>query len=148
VGNSIPCQDSQRLVTYNDFVGIPWVKGGYTISGADCWGLTILVLREVYDIVVNEYNGSKAFGEELTNIINDETHSNRWDKVDIPVPGDVCVMISKITGKAGHMGVFVGHGSVLHSPDEGGKMVSSIHSVRVLNRAFCRLEYYRYDSSL
>ena len=144
--NSTHCHDFQRSVTFNDYTGIPWVKGGYDVSGADCWGLTILVLRDVYGVVIPEYNGSEASGNELTDIIDGETGSDRWCRVDTPVPGDVCVMISRSTGKACHMGVFVGHGSVLHSPDEGGKMVSSIHPVRILNRAFCRLEYYRYDS--
>ena len=146
--NSIHCRDSQRSATFNDFTGVPWVRGGHTVAGADCWGLTIMVLREVYGINVREYNGSQATGEELTEIINNEINSSRWDRIDIPSPGDVCVMVSRITGKSGHMGVFVGHGSVLHSPDEGGKMISSIHPVRVLNRAFCRLEYYRYDTGL
>ena len=124
------------------------MKGGYSVSGADCWGLTILVLLKVYGIDVREYNGSQASGDELTDIISGETCSNRWRRTDTPTPGDVCVMIDKTTNKGGHMGVFVGHGSVLHSPDEGGKMVSSIHPVRLLNRIFCRLEYYRYDTGL
>lgn len=148
MGNSTHYQDSRPLKGFNDFVGVPWLKGGCDISGADCWGLFVLVSREVYGLVVNEYNGSKASGDELTAIINDETASSRWDRVDIPRPGDAVVMYQRKTGIPRHIGIFVEGSNILHSPDESGKMVSQIHSVRLLNRAFMRLEYYRYDNSI
>ena len=133
---------------YNEYVGIPWLKGGYDKSGADCWGLTILILRDVHGVIVNEFVGSKACGDELSCIIDGETQSDRWHQTDTPRPGDVVVMYHKTTGRPSHVGLFTGDGNVLHSPDEGGPMVSQIHPVRLLNRIFKRLEYYRYDNSL
>ena len=134
------------MTGFNEFVGIPWVKGGYDRSGADCWGLVVLSLRDVCGIIIRENVGSKACDDELTMLIDVERQSNRWHQTARPRPGDVALMYHKKTGIARHVGVFVGNGNILHSPDEGGHMVSQIHPVRILNRAFARIEYYRYDN--
>ena len=134
------------MAEFNDFVGIPWLKGGYDKSGAECWGLVILTLREVLGVHVKEYNGSKACGAELSCIIDGETNSTRWHQIARPQPGSLAVMYDKKTGRPNHVGVFVGNGNILHSPDDGGRNLSQIHPVRLLNRAFKRIEYYRYDN--
>ena len=86
-----------------------------------------------------------AAGDELAGVIAGETGSKRWNTPDIPKAGDVVVMYSKADKMPGHVGVFIGNGSILHSPESvGGNSYSHIHAVRVLNRHFLRLEYYRY----
>ena len=135
---------------FNEFVGIPWVQGGCSEVGADCWGLLTLVSREVYGVVIAEYEGSKVSGELLTTVINYEMANNRWRETYNPRPGDAVVMFDRVSGKALHVGIFVENGNILHSPDqrENGTGSSAIHPVRVLNRVFKRLEYYRYDHDI
>lgn len=134
----------------NDFVGIPWKQGGNDKHGADCWGLTVLVMREVYGIDIKEYNGSKASGDELTNIIESELASEKWQTPTLPKAGDMVMMYDRGTGLPGHMGVFVDNGNVLHSPDHDGSnsmpRTSAIHPIRLLKNVFRKLEFYRYDN--
>lgn len=129
-------------------MGIPWVKGGYSKDGADCWGLVIIALRDVCGIQVEELHGCTETGEGLSNVIAGEIASPRWNTPDIPRAGDVVVMYSKGHKMPGHVGVFIGKGSILHSPESlEGNSYSHIHSVRVLSRVFLRLEYYRYHDN-
>lgn len=111
----------------------------------------MLVLQEVFGIDVKEYNGSKASGDELLAIVQGEIDSDRWGNPFVPKAGDVAVMYSRATGKPGHMGVFVGDGHILHSPehdgDNAGLKTSAIHPVRLLKNIFLRIEFYRYDNS-
>lgn len=141
----------RETLAANDYVGIPWVRGGGDISGADCWGLTVLVIREVYGIDIEQYGGSKASGEELTGIIESELSKDYWQPPSLIKPGDMCMMYSRKSGFPSHMGVFIGDGMVIHSPEPSkpdGVSISQIHPIRVLNRAYLKLEFYRYDHSL
>jgi len=108
----------------------------------------VLVMREVYGVDIKEYNGSKASGDVLTAIITEELAKDYWRPPSLPQPGDMCMMYNKASGLPSHMGVFIGDGMVLHSPEPSkpdSATVSQIHPVRILNRAFMKLEYYRYD---
>lgn len=104
----------------------------------------------MFGIDVKEYNGSKASGEALLDIVQGEIDSDRWTIPTLPKAGDVAVMYSRITGKPGHMGVFVGNGHILHSPEHDGAgagvAVSGIHPVRLLKNIFMQIEFYRYDN--
>lgn len=139
--------DFQHLEVYNNYVGIPWVKGGYSHSGCDCWGLVLLILDELYDIKINEYVGSKASGDKLTEIIFSEIASNKWKKIDIARKSDVVVMYDKRTKLPNHVGVYIGDDLIIHSPDSGHHKLSQIHNFRILKRVFSKLEYYRYDNN-
>lgn len=145
-----PLTDSQRLEIYNRYVGIPWVKGGNTIAGADCWGLFTLASNDVHGVIVKEYIGSTVTGNELSGIIETQLASENWHESSLPRDGDLAVMYDKGTRRPGHMGMFIGNGLILHSPDHDGSPVklitSSIHPVRLLKNIFHKIEFYRYDN--
>ena len=136
----------------NDFVGIPWEQGGTTKHGADCWGLTVLVSREIYGIEIKEFNGSVESGDKLTSMINGEIESDRWHESTLPKPGDVAVMYNKSTKRPDHIGLFIGDGKILHAPDSDAnvniKRSSAIHPVRILKNFFNKIEFYRYDNCI
>ena len=124
----------------NDYVGIPWLKGGNTKQGADCWGLATLVLRDVFGINIKEYANSKATCSELRQIIETESKSNRWRQVKKPSIGDL-VVVDK------HIGVFVGDDRMLHAI-ERLQATSQIHRVRTIEKLFGKLSYYAHNSPI
>ena len=129
----------------NDFVGIAWVQGGHTVDGADCWGLTTLVLKECFDIEITKYEGAKYEGAELSNIMNQSLKNTNYKLVDVPVKGSICVMYSKVTKRPEHMGVFIGELKVIHSMGGAKAGVSRIDSVQILKRLYEKVEFYTYE---
>jgi len=136
--------DSPHLETFNNYVGIPWLKGGSTKNGADCWGLTLLVLNKCFGVIVDKYLGSKASNRELAKIINSEINSDSWSEVLTPTPGNVCVMFDRKTKMPLHMGVVVTDEHIIHALDSKRAGVSQIHTITLLNRIFQKLEYYEH----
>ena len=53
-----------------NYIGIPWILGGCSKAGADCWGLTVMILENCYNIKVNRFIGAQDSGDDLAKIIH------------------------------------------------------------------------------
>lgn len=126
-----------------NYIGIPWILGGHDKSGADCWGLALLVLDKCYGININRFIGAKYTGDELAEIVNSETSSNDWQLIDSPKPGDLCVMSCGEKSRAEHIGIYA-DGVILHALGKNGRGVSSVNKPMALNKMFKKMEYYRF----
>ncbi|MCK5614626.1 C40 family peptidase [Candidatus Pacearchaeota archaeon] len=134
----------------NEYVGIPWVKGGDSIrDGADCWGLVLLVLNDIFAIQLSSYRGSKAAGDELAYIINREAGSQEWPLNTSPKAADVVVMQSHGSAIPDHVGVYLGVGKgVIHSPgSESIGSSSRISSLRAVRKQYRYVDFYTYAGS-
>ena len=132
-------------MTINNYIGIPWVKGGNKTTGCDCWGLVLLVLNDVYNININKFVGAKHEGDQLSDVIDNESAQPEWLKVDNPQAGDVCVMTVRSTNRPEHVGVYIGGDKLLHSPGRHNCNVSCVSQLRIMQRLYKKLEFYRYD---
>lgn len=128
----------------NDYVGIPWQLGGFTKSGADCWGLCLMVCQQCFGVKIPIYLGSCAEGDHLAEIINTESSGSSWQRIDSPQPGDVCIMRVPVSNRPEHIGVYVGGKSVIHSLGKDKKGASTITRTKALEKIFKPLEYFRY----
>lgn len=127
----------------NQYIGIPWVKGGHSLQGADCWGLVLLIQAGVHGVVIQRHKGAKAAGDDLAEIIEGEEGNGVWVECG-PEDGAVVVMDSKITGRPEHVGVYIAGEGVLHSVAATANGHSSIAPLRVILRAFKAVRFYRY----
>lgn len=135
----------RRRLTPRDFehyVGVPWVDGGRTEAGADCWGLFRLVYAQVLGIPLPSYSG--AYGSALDKVIVRrliEGKPDYWHRVETPEPGDgVLLNIANRT----HIGVVVGNGYMLHTEFGCGAVIENYQSLKYSNV----LEgFYRYDET-
>ena len=129
----------------NEFVGINWVQGGHSTKGADCWGLTILVLNQCYGIKIKEFIGAKYEGDALSTIIQQGLKKDSYRLIDVPTKGSICIMYSKITKRPEHVGVFIGELKVIHSP--GGVLIgtSRIDNIQTLKRLYYKIEFYNHE---
>jgi cell wall-associated NlpC family hydrolase len=125
---------------YEKYVGIKWVKGGSSLStGADCWGIVTIAIKELFGIEIKDCLGCKAEGDELHQVIINET--SKYKLVSKPQPAAIIVMYNN--NKAEHVGLCLDKTNVLHSI----KTSSSINTVSVLKRAFSKLEFYQCQTS-
>jgi|SRR5262245_41498303 len=128
--------------SFEPYVGIPWLDGGRTRAGADCWGLFRLVYEEVLGIELPSYS------EDYTTALDRMTirrlvdgKPDYWTRVDNPEPGDGAVL--HLANRA-HIGVVVGGGRMLHIEKGAGAVIESYHSMRIAHM----LEgFYRYEPS-
>ncbi len=131
------------MAQLGDFVGIPYVKGGDTMAGADCWGVVLLALEAVHGIKVDDQRNCKAEGSALSDIIDETSSASHWEQVYEPQDGDVVVMVSRHTLRPEHVGLY-GGGFILHSLTARADCVSELHPLKSIKRCFHRLEFYRY----
>jgi cell wall-associated NlpC family hydrolase len=102
------------MTDLRELVGIPFVDGGRTVQGADCWGLARLALNrfgyDVPDFTVSCFNSAAINGIY-------EAEKARWERVEQPEPG--CVIAMRIDPRmpdaVQHIGVYLGAGRILHT---------------------------------
>ena len=97
-------RDRNRIVTAAwRAVGVPYRWGGSSMSGFDCSGLTRWVYGQV-GVSLPHYSGAQwSYGRRV---------SRR-----ALAPGDL-VFFSGL----GHVGIYLGHGAVIHAPRPGGRV--------------------------
>lgn len=131
------------MADINDYVGIPWILGGREKSGADCWGLAVMVLGDVFGVIINRFDGDKSSGDDLVRIIESETSGPDWVLTESPSDGDVCIMKTLGNGRPEHIGVYVG-GMIIHALGINQQGSSAIHRPKALAKIFKKLEYYTF----
>lgn len=129
----------------NSFIGIPWLKGGCTKEGADCWGLMLLVLNDVFNIPISAHKNSILDGDELTQAIINETYGRQW----LSVIGDFKhgdIVIFAMGSHWDHIGMYLDGDSILHSYGTSKTGSSSVTKANVMFRIAKKFEVYRHAS--
>ena len=96
---------SQIVETAKKYLGVPYVYGGTSPSGFDCSGLVYYVLKS-HGITVSR--SSAAMYKCGTPI----------DKSELE-PGDLVFFQNTYTTGISHVGIYVGNGQFIHSPNRG-----------------------------
>jgi len=95
------------------YIGIPYLYGGSSREGADCWGLVRLVQREVFGREIDDYPHGGGTLAKLSAEVQDAKPLVPVDKTGDPKPGDLVLL--RIFGFPTHVGVVVGDGAMLHT---------------------------------
>lgn len=98
------------------YVGIPFVDGGRTIDGCDCWGLFRMVYAERLGIHLPSYGDTSA--NDLAAVTEamaaGVAASERWHEVAVPRELDGVLMRSYGAREPGHVGIVIGAAQLLH----------------------------------
>jgi len=132
-------------MTVNALVGIPWLRGGDSVEGADCWGLTRIAMRELYGVHLDPFEGELPRGRDLANAIMSATDTDTWARVDTILEGDVVTM--SVKKYPHHVGVCVGGGMVLHTLEAAGSGASVVMSLRDIQKVHREVVGYRHVST-
>jgi len=115
--------------SFNKYVGIPFAWNGYDQNGVSCWGLFVLVYKELYGVDLPkhyEYEQLVAQGKET----DEKTWVSRsiWKPLRMgqETTGDALHMLGLHNGKLKplHCGIVVKKGLVLHSQEGTGVIIS------------------------
>jgi cell wall-associated NlpC family hydrolase len=124
-----------------ELVGVPWVRHGRAIDGADCWGLACLYYARVLSLRLPD------FGDEMAAIGADaagrhaliERAAVGWRRVE---PGDERphdIVLLRAGRVHEHVGVALGSGLMLHSegPEPAASVIQRIDSPSLRCRLVC-----------
>ena len=114
---------SQIVETAKKYLGVPYVYGGSTPKGFDCSGLVYYVLKS-HGIKVSR--SSAAMYKCGTPISKSELQ-----------PGDLVFFQGTYKAGISHVGIYVGNGKFIHSPQTG-----DVVSFADLNSAYYTSHYY------
>ena len=127
----------------NDYIGTPIKALGSTREGVDCWGLVVLVYREVFGLSVPAHRdhlmaahrgGVPAIGGDIEAM---------WEPTDQPKDGDVLHMWAIRDGVKlpNHCGLVAGDPArILHAQERVGAVVVDL---RARANAWRPIQFYR-----
>lgn len=120
------------------YVGIPFLDGGRTDRGLDCYGLVRLVLAREFGKDLPEFSSYDRMDAAGTcRMIGEGKAAIPAKKVSEPRDGDVAIL--RYRGIPSHVGVYIG-GCILHTERGSGSVLERADSPRIIGRI---LEYYR-----
>lgn len=100
-------------------VGIPFSWGGYSVLGADCFGIVRLFYSRLgMELPCPSYDCEPPSGREW---FLDIAGRYGWKRVDAPEWGDVALF--KINGNYNHIGVYLSPRGLLHSTKKTGSVI-------------------------
>lgn len=120
------------MIDLSRYVGIPFLAGGRTETGADCWGLARIVLRDLYGSDLPRFDGEDLAPHRVAREIRDGIPAVKAIKKDVPEPGDV--LIFRLFGSPSHVGVYAGDGMVLHTLHGIGAALEPLDSPKLSGR--------------
>lgn len=114
------------------FIGIEYAPDARQDNLVDCWGLVVLVYRNVYNIQLPTFEKNSLSKDGITStanlILNNPLHEifNRVQHVSDIMEGDILILNSG--GNPIHIGMAVDNNKMIHAFDKAGSTLESFRS--------------------
>lgn len=103
----------------NDFVGLPWLAGGRTRAGIDCWGAVYLVYHSLLGINLPSYDGSDPAALAGNASLFDAAAKEPWHIVPMGNEREFDVGLFRVGQHPCHVGIVTRPARMLHIQDGG-----------------------------
>jgi len=107
----------------SSYLGIPFEMGGRNRDGIDCYGLVVLVFREVFGVDITSFDDLDIESPELHEVW-DAAIGSQWVRLsdEEVAPGDV---VDVVFLGAPHCGIVVDKSRMLHSRNGAGVVIEN-----------------------
>jgi cell wall-associated NlpC family hydrolase len=103
------------LTWWNDYIELPFVPFGRGLEGCDCWGLVLIVYRDVFGIAVPSYVGAYSSPDnwrDVSGLIRE--NSPEWIRIEPGQEQSGDVVVFTRSAFPFHVGLVTTPGSMLH----------------------------------
>lgn len=116
------------------YVGLPYRDKGRARSGADCWGLAVIVYGEQLGITLPHYDAayqSAAERREIAALIADASGSPDWRAIDAGANAHEFDIAVFRRGRYGsHVGILLDGRRMLHMVEDGQAVIEDFRTPR------------------
>lgn len=119
------------------YVGLPFREKGDSHDGVSCWGLAVLVFREVAGVTLPTFAGafvSSAERGQIAALIADVAGAWPWQRVAPGSQRDLDIALFSRAGLVTHVGIVCGRDRMLHVTSSQDSAIVDISSGRWLPR--------------
>lgn len=95
---------------YSKYIGIPFKYGGRTYKELDCYGLVMLLFKELHNINLPDMN-SPEFLEEIAHDMEEEIQRH-WVNTELEIGR---VLLFSIKGYGAHVAYVIGPDTMIHT---------------------------------
>lgn len=106
------------------YVGLPFARHGRNEKGVDCWGLILLVARDM-NIELPDYTYESADGQPAILFAHEFARHISYTPEDDMLPGDLAIFDS-IAEEAIHIGMMLDKLRFVHSTKKTGVIISRL----------------------
>ena len=96
------------------YIGIPYRDNGRGVDGCDCYGLVLLIYREVLGIALPTYEGMYSCEDPSAARAIQRLRAQWWREIGEADADWLDAMILRVQEDPGHIALYVGEGQMLH----------------------------------
>lgn len=125
---------------YDKYINVPYENFGRLMTGADCWGLVVLVYEQELGIQLPTY--AEISAESLIEIhrkLSVDKDSEIWETVTEgnQKPFDVCVMTAPNSKRVCHVGIVIDEKHILHIEKGVDSAIVPVNHFTIRERIAC-----------
>lgn len=115
---------------WNNYLGRPWVAGGYGFAGFDCGGLVIYSTKFNRHVPLRDPVDGIKYTPEMERAARTAAMKRRislyksdWDQIRDEDRIDGTAVLMRRSGEPKHLGIWMSSGQILHADEKSGKVI-------------------------